>query len=137
MAEGIGKQILAAAYGVGPDELPAKGYHVHSAGTFAMDGMPVSAESVQAMRDEGIDISNHFSTTLTKQLIDQATIIYCMTESHRQAVLSISPDAAAKTVRLDEQQDVDDPIGMGLSAYQSTAKMIRRGLENRLKEFAK
>ncbi len=137
MAEGLAKQIIASDLGVGPSDLEKHNYHVHSAGTFAMDGMPVSPEAVEAMDKQGIDIASHFSTAITKQLIDDATMIYCMTESHRRAVLEIQPDAASKVLRLDDQGDVDDPIGMGLSAYLRTAEMIRRGLDSRLKELIK
>ena len=44
---------------------------VESAGTFGGDGEPASSQSVSVMKDHGIDLSAHKSSTLTKEKIDQ------------------------------------------------------------------
>ncbi|QDU33319.1 Low molecular weight protein-tyrosine-phosphatase YwlE [Poriferisphaera corsica] len=135
MAEGFAKHLIAQHLGITSDDLPARGYDIRSAGSFAYDGAPVSPESVQALQTHNIDIAAHTSSALTPDLIDKADLIYCMTDSHRQAVLSIAPQAAHKTHRLIPDQNVSDPIGMGLTAYLKTADMILAGLKNRLSEM--
>ena len=135
MAEGIAKQLVAEHLNVPVSELPSKGYNILSAGTFGMDGAPVSPESVQAMKEQGVDISDYSSSALTEEMIQQADAIFCMTESHRQSVVNFDPSSASKTFRLDPDADVPDPIGLGLQAYQKTADMIRTGLLQRLKEL--
>ena len=135
MAEGLAKHLLAEHLEIPVEQLPAAGYNVISAGTFGFDGLPVSPESVQALQTQGIDISEYTSAQLTETLIQQADLIFCMTESHRQTVIHMMPEAASKTHCLLADQDVDDPIGMGLSAYQKTAEMIRIGIQQRLSEI--
>ncbi|QQE11393.1 low molecular weight protein arginine phosphatase [Planctomycetota bacterium] len=135
MAEGLAQHIIAQHLKTTPEKLPSLGYRIASAGTFAYGGAPVSPESVQALKPQGIDIAAHTATPLTDDLIDQADLIYTMTDSHRHLVLSVKPDAAHKTHRLIPDNDVDDPIGMGLSAYLKTAEMIRAGIQQRINEM--
>lgn len=134
MAEGLAKQILAQQRGVPVEELEASGVRVISAGAFAMPGSPPSPEAIDALAKDNIDISRHRSTPLTPELIHEADVIYTMTESHRQTVIDMMPSASSKTWRLDESGDIADPIGLDLTAYQRTAEMIRRRLDQRLKE---
>lgn len=134
MAEGLARQILAERRGIAPDELETAGIKVVSAGTFAMPGSPASPEAVEALAGQGVDIADHRSTPLTPGLIHEADVIYTMTESHRRAVIDMAPNADGKTFRLDDKADISDPIGLDATAYQRTAEMIRRRLEQRLKE---
>ena len=135
MAEGFAKHLIAQHLKITIPELPAHGYDVRSAGSFAYDGAPVSTESVQALQTHNIDIASHTSSALTPELIDKADLILCMTDSHRHAVLTIAPQAADKTHRLIPDRNVSDPIGMGLTAYLKTADMILAGLKSRLEEM--
>ena len=134
MAEGMAKQQLAEARGIAVDELELAGLEVASAGIFAGEGMPASDQAVAVMRSQGIDISNHRSRTLTREMVREADLILCMTESHRRAVLELLPDAGEKTFRLDPAGDVEDPIGSDVASYQRTAQVIRERLGQRLKE---
>lgn len=134
MAEGIAKNILAALKQVPVDQLESAGIRVRSAGVMSSGGSPASSEAVDAMKQINIDISNHQSNALTEDLIQDADVIYTMTESHRQAVLMHTPTAAEKTQRLDPSQDIIDPIGAPLAVYQQTADMIRQAIEKRITE---
>lgn len=134
MAEGIARSLLAEQRGIDVTELKAAGVGVMSAGTFAGPGMPAAGEAVQAMSQQGIDLSSHRSQPLTPQLIRDADVIYTMTGSHRDAVLSYDPTTASKVFTLDPNGDIDDPIGGNLSVYQKCAERIRQHLDARLKE---
>lgn len=134
MADGLAKKLLSRMKGVGVDELEQAGVRVRSAGTMTGGGSPASAESVQVMSDSGVDLSGHQSTALTEDLIQDADAVYTMTESHRQAVLMLSPSAAEKTHRLDASADIIDPIGYPLDVYRQTAQMIEAALRVRLAE---
>jgi len=135
MAEGLARQLIAKRLGVDETELKEAGVVVRSAGAQAYDGSPASAEAVDAMSARGVDIQNHRSTALTKELVDEADVIYCMTDGHRRAVLSAMPGAADKTHRLDPEADVIDPIGGDGSIYRATAEAIEQSLSRRLKEL--
>ena len=65
-----------------------KGVNVLSAG-FGMSDIPVSVGSENAMRKIGVDISGHFSRTVSTALIDWADKIFCMSSSHINMLLSM------------------------------------------------
>ena len=134
MAEAIAKRMLAERKRVPIDQLESSGVRVRSAGVMSGGGSPASAEAVEAMKQIGIDLTNHQSSALTQDLIQDADAIYTLTDSHRQAVLMLSPSAAEKTQRLDPAMDIIDPIGGPLSLYQQTAEMIRQALDQRIAE---
>lgn len=132
MAEGIARQVLSRKRGVPEADLEAAGYRVISAGAFAAPGQPVSSEAVDVLREAGIDISGHRSSMLTRDMIHEADLILCMTESHRRAVLDLVPAAADRTMLLDPRGAIEDPIGAGLDTYRRCADQIRSGLHRRL-----
>jgi protein-tyrosine-phosphatase len=57
-----------------------------------------------------------------------------MGRSHLQAVTSLVPSAADKTVTLDPKGDIDDPIGGDASLYNELATTLKGLIEQRLKE---
>ncbi len=135
MAQGIATQLIAEHLSVDPKDLKQAGVVVRSAGAYTSQGMLVTHEAVLALEPEGVDISGHRSTLLTRELVDQADVIYCMTRVHIQAVLALSPGAADKTFAVDPDTDIGDPIGAGTEVYRSTAQAIRLSLTRRLKEL--
>jgi protein-tyrosine phosphatase len=134
MAAGLARQMLAREHGVSEAALPEVGIEVRSAGVSAMAGAPASEPAVRAMRGEGVDLTHHRSQPVTAALVEQADVIYAMTEAHREAVLSLVPTAAGKTHRLDPQQDIGDPIGADEATYRQTADQMRQCLAACLKE---
>lgn len=135
MAAAITRQMLAERCGVSPDRLEEAGYRVGSAGVYAAGQSPASELAVEAMRKQGIDLTPHRSRPLTQELINEADVIYCMTSSHRRAVLDIDPSAQAKVRLLDEAGEIEDPLGTDATMYQRTAEMIRRRVAARLAEI--
>ena len=134
MAEGLARQILAQQRKIAVSDLDAAGLRVISAGAYASPGMPATREAVEAMKKMGVDLAGHRSKMLLPELIHEADVIYCMSESHRDAVVGMSAAARDKAFLLDESGDIEDPIGSDISAYQRCADRIRRQLEQRLKE---
>ena len=106
---------------------------VLSAGTFAGNGEPASANSIRSARKLGIDISDHKSALLTRELAESADIIVAMTESHKHAIGAISPTALKKT-RLMAQlseigDDVSDPFGGNSEMYDECLRSMIPGLK--------
>ena len=122
MAEAIARQVLADREGVS----------VSSAGVSAVDGMAASPEAVEAMREQGLDLSGHRSRALTPAMVAEADQIYTLTASHRRALLDLVPEAEVKVQRLESGGDIVDPVGGSLALYRDTAAQIRRALEARL-----
>ncbi len=134
MAEGLFRKLARG--------LP--GTTVESAGLHAGHGQPPSLPAIEALLEEGIDISNLRSQPLTEPLVARADFILVMTQSHLNAVLRNYPNAADKTYLLRSfipsmdlsESDVPDPIGMGLAVYRQTRDAIRQGIESFLQHMS-
>jgi protein-tyrosine-phosphatase len=105
---------------------------VLSAGVTATDGAPMAAEARAALEQLGIPVNGHQAQRLTPALIAKAATVYCMTESQRDAVLAMAPDAAGKITLLDPTGDIPDPHGQPQAAYLDCADRIKQAVDLRL-----
>jgi protein-tyrosine phosphatase len=136
MAEAICRTLLAKRLNCTVDELVDRGVLVMSAGTSATMGSRASAEGVKVLAEWGINLSDHESQPVTSQLVRHADVIWTMTRSHRQALVSQWPEAAARTSVLSRNGgDVSDPIGGTEDQYLRCAEQIKAELEARLAEL--
>ncbi len=109
---------------------------VASAGISAIDGFPATEETIRAMSDEGIDVSQHRSRRLSRELVEEADKIYAMEHLHRDYILSLYPEAADKVSLLSGQgQGIPDPIRMSSSFYKSTLDAIKQHLKRIVEEL--
>jgi protein-tyrosine phosphatase len=134
MGAALARQLLAEQRGLSPSELDAAGVRVLSAGTSAMEGAPATPEAVETMRRRGLDLSGHRSTPLTPAMLHEADAVFCMTASHRSAVIAMAPNVAGRVHAADPEADVQDPFGGDASDYERCAAQLRKGLERQLKE---
>jgi protein-tyrosine phosphatase len=136
MAEGFFRKSLAEKIGCHIDELEDRGYKVLSAGTIDMAGAPASVESIRACAVKGVDIASHTSRPLTRSLVDASDFIFCMTRSHCEQVLFLSPEAERKCSLLARDGDIPDPIGQPQQRFDSCADMIEAAVKIRVSELA-
>jgi protein-tyrosine-phosphatase len=115
--------LLAHALAGQPE--PLKSVKVLSAGVAARTGELVSENSVIALKKAGIDIRGHRSQPLTPELVKQATLILCMTESHR-AMIQLSYDPTPRHIYLFREfmpraadKEIGDPYGYPLKEYEA------------------
>ncbi|WP_449620799.1 low molecular weight protein arginine phosphatase [Robertmurraya sp. Marseille-Q9965] len=110
------------------------GVKVRSAGVYAADGYPASQHAQQVLQEEKMD-HQHQSAMLTKDLINWATYIFTMTESHKESVIYMFPEGKEKTFTLKEfaghefDWDIIDPFGGSLEMYRKTYKDIRENID--------
>jgi len=104
---------------------PLRSIQVLSAGVAAHQGELVSANSVNALRKVGIDISGLRSQPLTPKLVKDALAIFCMTESHR-AMIELRFDPPPRNLFLFREFmprgsdiEIGDPFGGPLSVYEA------------------
>jgi glycine hydroxymethyltransferase len=106
------------------------GWQVSSAGVMAGEGQPASAETVQVLREQGIDAEAHRSRLLTREMLAEADYVLVMTDGHRQNILAQWPDMADKVHCITSfgvahtGEDVPDPIGLSVQAYRQTRDRI-------------
>ncbi|HEY2585906.1 MAG TPA: Sua5/YciO/YrdC/YwlC family protein [Tepidisphaeraceae bacterium] len=134
MAEALARNILAEKLAVPELELERRGISVVSAGSFAMPGSKAAPQAIQAMREQGADLTHHRSRPLTVELIHQADVIFAMSRNHAQQVTALVPAANEKVTTLDPAGDIDDPVGSDVHVYQELAGQLRTLIEKRLAE---
>jgi protein-tyrosine phosphatase len=129
LAEALCKKRLADRLGCTVEELPARGFHVLSAGLAASTGGPAAVEAEQVARAYGADLSWHRSRPMTPELAAQADYLICMTRSHVRALADHSARLGAVPRLLDPAGDVADPIGCEQTVYEECGRQIWNQLE--------
>jgi len=128
MAAGLARKILADRQGASVGRLSSRDVEIISAGVWATDGQRATPEAVRAARGLGADIAKHRSQKLTIELINDADLIFCMTDDHVAEVRRLARSADGKIRRLDCDKDIPDPIGGGAEVYRKTAERIERAI---------
>ncbi len=97
-----------------------------SAGTSAWQGSPASDGSMLVGLERKLDLSTHRSRPLTRELVEEATLILGMSSHHVAQALALGGDgksflladyAAASTTG----RSIHDPFGEDLDAYRQMA----------------
>ena len=121
------------------DELGKKGIEVRSAGVRALSGLPPSYETIEVMKEEGVDVSGFRTKKITAEMIKKSDLILTMEEAHKDEILSLMPEAVSKTYLLKEYKNpdafgpmgsgVDDPIGKTVGEYRNIRDEIKKEIE--------
>jgi protein-tyrosine-phosphatase len=137
MAAAIGKAEIARRLGIPFAAMGRANLQTVSAGVSAQVGAPMTDEAKQALRLLGIPPNGHRARNMTVELTHQVERIFCMTQAHRNAVIDLFPAAAEKTLCLDPERDVGDPMGKGMAAYVDCARRIQTLVRLRFDEIAR
>jgi protein-tyrosine phosphatase len=84
MAEGLLRQRLL-------EEGLDTHYRVLSAGVWAVDDNPASANAIAVMAEQGIDITDHIAHTITANDVAEADLILVMAQEHAQVIRNTWP----------------------------------------------
>jgi protein arginine phosphatase len=109
-----------------------EGVSVKSAGLFAGTS-PLSANAKTVLEAQGIDFQ-HTSKQLQPEDLDWASLVLTMTNSHKNLLVQKSPGSSDKIFTLKEfvegsREDISDPFGGPLAAYENTFKELHRLLD--------
>ncbi len=113
---------------------PTSEWEVHSAGLYAVDGLPASAMAVAALRERGVDLTSHRSRALTSTAVRSASVILVMTTVQRETLTRLYPEVRERVFLLRsfdpsaEARDIEDPIGGSLADYRKVRDQIERAL---------
>lgn len=110
---------------------------VISAGVGAYDGNPASSHGITVMDELGLDLRDHRSQLLTRELIDSASLILVMTQMHKFAIEQDfgpvkTPVHLWREFRPAPKQ-VSDPYGAEVEAYLETRESIAEAVEDWVK----
>jgi protein-tyrosine-phosphatase len=108
--------------------------NVFSAGVAAAAGLVASGEALKVLSNHGIDFSEHRSSPVTPELVEQAHYIFTMTPDQKNHLLDSYPGAGEKIWLLKEyaggrEETVSDPFGRGIAAYRQAAAEIGEALQ--------
>lgn len=108
--------------------------NVKSAGIAAFDGESAAENAIKAMEEIGIDIKNHKSRILHRELVRNSNLILTMSRSHKDMILRAYPESEKKVFTLKEyaykeEGDIIDPFGGSLKTYQDTRDEIANCIE--------
>lgn len=124
MAMGLMRHKVSPA---GPDS-PADEIVVASAGTWALGGQPAALNSILAMAELGIDISDHASRVVDLEMISRFNLVLTMETGHKEALQVEFMEYASRVYLLSEmigrRYNIQDPIGKSLREFRHTAAEI-------------
>lgn len=128
MAEGLLKKALAKAN--------CRNVEVFSAGIAAYNGFTPTAETLQLLAKEGIDMSEHRTQRVNKLMLKSADLILVMDSLHEMRILELAPSVEKRLYLLkefakiiDNDLNIADPIGQSMDYYQKVFYTIREAVE--------
>ncbi|MEN6324948.1 MAG: low molecular weight protein arginine phosphatase [Syntrophomonas sp.] len=109
-------------------------FEISSAGIYTQEGMSPSEEALEAMLEEGIDLSSHKSRKISGDLLKQADLILTMTAAHCSYLRNNYPEINHNIFHLSEyagigSQEIIDPYGLGRQAYRETVEQLKEILD--------
>ncbi len=129
IAESLCRLKLSQALGCGPEELESRGYRVASAGVMAYPGDPATPEAAAVAAECGAELGEHCSRPLSPEMLESATDIFAMTETHLTVLFSRLPVGAPEPKLLCGNGDLPDPIGGDRDEYRACARVIASHLD--------
>ena len=116
---------------------------VHSAGLAAKAGREADPRAVAAGRTLGVDLRDHRAQPLTREMVDEATVIFVMDRLNEARLLARCPDAAGRLRRLGalavsgDGDIIPDPYVLDAAAVVAAAERIDRATRELVRELAR
>lgn len=107
---------------------------VFSAGISAMDGDQASENSLQVCEEVGLDLTDHRSAALTRATLENASAIFCMTESHRALLTMYFEVPESTSIFLmrefieEGSKELPDPFGQNMDVYRECRNRMQESL---------
>lgn len=98
---------------------------VESAGTGAWDGAPASEGAYLVALERGLDLSGHRARLLTREIVEDSSVIFTMARHHRARVHELGGEGRVHVLgeyvgKTGEDAEVGDPFGGDLEVYRDT-----------------
>jgi len=103
---------------------------VLSAGTGAWDGAPASEGAYLVGLEHDLDLSGHRARLLTRDLVQQADLVFTMARHHRARVHELGGEGRTHVLgeyagRPGPEAEVSDPFGGDLELYRETYAQLQ------------
>ncbi len=114
-------------------------WRIESAGTWALEGMPLNEKTQQVLAERGAEIRNHRSRIVTREMLRSFNLILTMEPGQKEALRLEFPEVADRVYLLSEMIgltfSIADPVGGTLEEYRATAAEIDRILNDGLEKI--
>lgn len=114
-------------------------WRVESAGTWAAPNLPPLPGTLKAAQQMGLDLQNHRSRRVTREMIEEFDLVLAMEPNHKEALQVEFPDLASRIFLLSEMVGKDmtifDPYGEDECEYLNTGHEIAQYLRNGLRQI--
>ncbi len=113
------------AHALKAEDEPLRSIAVISAGISSYEGERAAENSIHALQKVGLDLSGHFSRSLTQEIVDNSLVFFCMTDSHQYLLKEFFPGIKAPVLLFRQfveppaDTQLPDPYGMPLDAYEN------------------
>ena len=104
-----------------------------SAGLYADEGAPISAEAVAVLQEASVmpmpehDYTAHTARNVTREMMENADLVVGISARHAMELTLRFPEHAAKIVSM--PMDISDPFGQGVAAYRTCLVQLRYCLQ--------
>ena len=104
-----------------------------SAGLYANEGEPISADALRALQEAGVrpvtenDYTLHRAQNVSGELIDSVDLVVAISGRHAMELMLRFPESAGKITTL--PMDISDPFGRGIEAYRQCLMQLRYCLQ--------
>jgi len=110
---------------------------VLSAGTWAIQGVPPSENSQQVCIENNLDTSTFRSKPVNPTLLNNSSLVLCMTTEHKDDLITIFPHCEDKIFTVKEfcndippqNMSIKDPHGRSLEIHRATFKEIQTEID--------
>jgi tRNA threonylcarbamoyl adenosine modification protein (Sua5/YciO/YrdC/YwlC family) len=112
-----------------------KDIEVNSAGIGTLGGTKPSQETLDLLKNDGIDATANAAQRLDARMIREADLILAMAKDHEERILVLNPEAKNKVYLLREfakikdiDLDIPDPIGKSFDFYRDVYYKIKEAV---------
>ncbi|MCM8822525.1 MAG: Sua5/YciO/YrdC/YwlC family protein [Candidatus Omnitrophica bacterium] len=82
----------------------------------------MTRESIEVLKETGINVQNFVSKNLTREMLEFSDLVFVMEEKHRERVLQLFPQAYDRVFVL----NVQDPAGSDIFKYRQIRDIIKQ-----------
>jgi protein-tyrosine-phosphatase len=135
MAQAICNHQIAQRLGVSLEALSSHNLRVISAGLKARPGTAIKPPARLALESLQVGSPSHVSQSLTREMVEQAERIFCMTVSQRDDLITTFAAPPDKVLLLDPLGDLEEPLETDSDAFRVCARRIWTLVSSRLDEL--
>ena len=104
-------------------------WEIASAGVWAATGVPATDNARVVMEERGLELSEHLSQPISRDLLGKYHLVLVMENDHKEALQANYPEFADRIVLFrnltGDDSDFEDPVGGSLDQYRGAADEIQ------------